>query len=95
MGQVCVSPTRILVERSAYDAVCEKFVSHAKELRLGPGLEERKEMGPLAHHRRAESAGDWYRRAGKQRNLLCGGETTGNEGVFLQSTVMKLKAQWR
>lgn len=88
-GQVCVSPTRFLVERSAYDAVCEKFVSHAKELRLGPGLEERTEMGPLAHHRRVEAVEALVTDALENNGtLLCGGERSGNEGFFFQPTVI-------
>lgn len=52
-GQVCISPTRMLVERSVYDAFAERFVAHAKALKVGDGLAEGTQMGPLANDRRA------------------------------------------
>ncbi|PVZ19615.1 MULTISPECIES: NAD-dependent succinate-semialdehyde dehydrogenase [unclassified Pseudomonas] len=52
-GQVCISPTRMLVERSVYEAFAERFVAHAKTLKVGDGLAEGTQMGPLANDRRA------------------------------------------
>ncbi len=51
-GQVCISPTRFLVERPIYDEFVEAFVDHAAGLRVGPGLDEGVQMGPMAVERR-------------------------------------------
>src|SRR3954470_12841860 len=51
-GQVCVSPTRFLVQQKHYEPFVEKFVAIAKGLKVGAGMEAGTQMGPLAHERR-------------------------------------------
>ena len=38
-GQVCISPTRFLVQEGVYDEFVEGFVDDAKKLKVGNGLE--------------------------------------------------------
>ncbi|HET6609620.1 MAG TPA: aldehyde dehydrogenase family protein, partial [Rhodopila sp.] len=45
-GQVCVSPTRFLVQEKVYDQFVEGFVQHAKAVKVGDGLEKTTTMGP-------------------------------------------------
>ena len=55
-GQVCISPTRFLVQEGVYDAFVEQFVANAKTLKVGDGLEQGMTMGaarePAPHRRR-------------------------------------------
>jgi succinate-semialdehyde dehydrogenase/glutarate-semialdehyde dehydrogenase len=51
-GQVCVSPTRFLVQSGAYDRFLETFVDAAKQVHVGNGLDPKTDMGPLANMRR-------------------------------------------
>ena len=51
-GQVCVSPTRFLVQDNIYDRFVERFTEHAREVRVGNGLDAGVTMGPLANPRR-------------------------------------------
>jgi dihydrodipicolinate synthase/N-acetylneuraminate lyase len=51
-GQVCISPTRFLVQDSVYDRFVEGFVAQAKALKVADGLEAGTTMGPLANPRR-------------------------------------------
>jgi succinate-semialdehyde dehydrogenase / glutarate-semialdehyde dehydrogenase len=51
-GQVCVSPTRFLVQESIYDRFVERFTAHARDVRVGNGLDAGVTMGPLANPRR-------------------------------------------
>ena len=51
-GQVCVSPTRFLVQEKVYDSFVDKFVGHAKAVKVGDGLDKATTMGPLANPRR-------------------------------------------
>src|SRR4051794_12660869 len=51
-GQVCVAPTRFLVQKKVYDAFLDKFVAASKKVHVGNGLEPATTMGPLAHDRR-------------------------------------------
>src|ERR1700760_13712 len=52
-GQVCVSPTRFLVEKPVFNGFLEEFTSVARALKVGSGLESSVDMGPLANERRA------------------------------------------
>src|SRR5437764_9490539 len=51
-GQVCVSPTRFLVQNGAYEQFVEGFTAAAKAVKVGNGLEKGVQMGPLANPRR-------------------------------------------
>ena len=39
-GQVCVSPTRFLVQEALYEPFVENFVAAAKAVKVGNGMEE-------------------------------------------------------
>ncbi len=51
-GQVCVSPTRLLVQERVYDQFVEGFVQHTKAVKVGDGLDSSTTMGPMANPRR-------------------------------------------
>lgn len=51
-GQVCVSPTRYYVHESIYERFVEGFAARAKNVRVGDGLAETSQMGPMANPRR-------------------------------------------
>ncbi len=46
-GQTCVCANRILVQAGIYDRFAEKFAAAAKKLKVGDGLEEGVDQGPL------------------------------------------------
>ncbi len=88
-GQVCVSPTRFLVQETVYDQFVDRFTGLAEQVRVGNGLEEGVTMGPLANERRAPALesliGDAIRQGAKVRT---GGNRVGNKGYFFQPTVV-------
>jgi len=49
MGQVCIAITRIFVQESIRERFQEAFVAATQSLRIGPGLEETTDLGPLAN----------------------------------------------
>jgi succinate-semialdehyde dehydrogenase/glutarate-semialdehyde dehydrogenase len=51
-GQSCNAPSRIFVERPVYSRFVEAFASRAASFRLGNGMNDLTQMGPLAHPRR-------------------------------------------
>src|SRR6201992_1026763 len=51
-GQVCVSPTRMLVQEKVYEQFVEGFVAATKKVKVGDGLESSTTMGPLPTPRR-------------------------------------------
>jgi succinate-semialdehyde dehydrogenase / glutarate-semialdehyde dehydrogenase len=52
-GQVCISPTRFLVHESIRNEFASALVKQAQALKVGDGLTEGTQMGPLANPRRA------------------------------------------
>ena len=54
-GQVCVSPTRLLVQEKVYEQFVTTFVAAARKFKVGSGIEAGVQMGPLANERRVIS----------------------------------------
>ncbi|HUN28141.1 MAG TPA: NAD-dependent succinate-semialdehyde dehydrogenase [Steroidobacteraceae bacterium] len=88
-GQVCVSPTRFYVHKSIYNRFVEGFTERAKALRVGDGLAEGVQMGPLAHPRRigAMEALLADARANGAR-FHTGGNRIKGKGYFWEPTVL-------
>ena len=88
-GQVCVSPTRFLVDQKISDNFLEAFSSGMQKIKVGNGFDEGVEMGPLANERRIpmmeELIGDAVE---KGATLVTGGHRIGNKGWFFEPTVL-------
>ncbi len=88
-GQVCVSPTRFLVQEGLFDAFSTRFAEMARAIRVGNGLDPETEMGPLANSRRIPALEALVADAVDQgARLLTGGRRIGNEGWFFEPTVL-------
>lgn len=88
-GQVCISPTRFLVEDSVYGDVVEAFTKAAKTVKVGSGTEEGVQMGPLANERRIPALEGLINDAVQHgAELKTGGRRIGNEGYFFEPTVL-------
>ena len=48
-GQTCVCANRLYVQDGVYDEFAKKFAEAVADLRVGPGLEEDTEIGPLVN----------------------------------------------
>jgi succinate-semialdehyde dehydrogenase / glutarate-semialdehyde dehydrogenase len=88
-GQVCVSPTRFIVQDGVFDRFRDGFVARAKALKVGNGADDGVQMGPMANPRRPDAMermiGDAVSRGGK---LHTGGERIGNQGYFYAPSVL-------
>ena len=88
-GQVCVAPTRFLVQKPVYGAFVDKFVAATKAIKVGDGLEKETRMGPLAHSRRLDAVEAFVADAtAKGAELQTGGRRIGNKGYFFEPTVL-------
>lgn len=88
-GQVCISPTRFLVEEAAYEEFVQHFVATANAVKVGNGLDDGVQMGPLANGRRLEAMERLVADAREQgAKVLTGGERIGREGYFFAPTVL-------
>ncbi|HWU03100.1 MAG TPA: NAD-dependent succinate-semialdehyde dehydrogenase [Novosphingobium sp.] len=88
-GQVCVSPTRFIVEAPVYDAFREGFAARAKAVQVGDGLDPASQMGPMANARRPDAIDALIQEAvAAGAKLHTGGERLGNQGFFYAPTVL-------
>ena len=88
-GQVCVSPTRFLVQEGVYKQFVEKFVEGAKGMKVGDGFDKDTKMATMANPRRQTAmianVEDATKRGGK---LQTGGHPIGEKGNFFEPTVI-------
>jgi len=88
-GQVCVSPTRFIVEEDVFEKFRDGFVERAKAIKVGNGLDDGTQMGPMANPRRPQAMDSFISNAvSKGAKLGTGGERIGNQGFFFQPTVL-------
>jgi acyl-CoA reductase-like NAD-dependent aldehyde dehydrogenase len=88
-GQVCISPTRFYVQEGIYDKFVAEFVAKTKALKVGNGLTEGTQMGPLAQARRVTAVGSFIEDAqslGAQ--VLTGGAPMPGDGNFYAPTIL-------
>ncbi|MGD9847342.1 MAG: NAD-dependent succinate-semialdehyde dehydrogenase, partial [Variibacter sp.] len=89
-GQVCVSPTRFLIQEGVYDKFVDKFTTFAKGIKVGDGLDKDTRMGPMANARRLDAMDDFVSDAvQKGAKVETGGKRIGNKGFFFEPTVLK------
>ncbi len=93
-GQVCVSPTRFYVQQSVYERFVEGFARRTRALKVGNGLVDGVQMGPLAHPRRLEAMKSLLADARKHGAIFhTGGERMDGKGYFWQPTVLSAIAE--
>ena len=88
-GQVCVSPTRFYVHKKVYDNFLAKFTDVLKSIKVGNGLDEGVEMGPLAHERRVPAIARFVEDARTRgAQIVMGGDAVAGKGFFFPPTVI-------
>lgn len=94
-GQVCLSGSRLFVERSIHDEFLRRFVEQTKQLRVGDPLDPATQVGALvskAHQGKVQGYIDAAKREGG--TILCGGADRPavpqrcKEGFFVAPTVI-------
>ncbi|MGH3680846.1 MAG: NAD-dependent succinate-semialdehyde dehydrogenase [Natronosporangium sp.] len=88
-GQICIAPTRFLVQERVYEEFLTRFGEAIGGLRLGSGLAPTTTLGPLAHDRRPPAVealvGDAVDRGAR---VVTGGSAAGGGGYFWQPTLL-------
>ncbi len=88
-GQVCISPTRFLVQERAFEPFLDAFSAAMSATPVGNGLDDGVRMGPLANDRRVAALQDLVGDAIAQgARLVTGGERIGNTGNYFAPTVL-------
>ena len=88
-GQTCVCANRILVQDSVYDTFAKKLAEEAKNLKVGNGLEDGMQQGPLIDQRGVEKVEEHIADAtSKGARILTGGKRHKLGGTFFEPTVL-------
>lgn len=88
-GQVCTSPTRFFVNEGIFDSFVDTFVARAAQTKVGNGIDDGVEMGPLANDRRVPALAALVDDArAKGATVATGGARHGETGYFFEPTVL-------
>ncbi len=89
-GQVCTAPIRFLVHKAVYGVFRDTFISAAKALKIGSGLESGVQVGPLIHERRVTAMQEFVDDAKRHGGAVsCGGHRIDRPGYFYSPTVLE------
>ena len=90
-GQRCTACSRVIVERSVVDPLLDRLETRARKLRIGPGLDEATEVGPLINAGAVEKVSSYIDIGRGEGDLLMGGgrATAGDlaNGHFFEPTI--------
>ena len=88
-GQVCISPTRFLVEEAVREEFVAGFLQYTRSLKVGNGMEATSAMGPLANPRRLAAMQEITEDAvSRGATVATGGERIGTSGNFCAPTLL-------
>ncbi len=88
-GQVCVSATRVYVQKSIADEFIAKYTSRMKAAAAGLGDPSNPDtvMGPLVNKAALDRVTKMIERGRKEADLVVGGVRRGDSGCFVEPTV--------
>lgn len=92
-GQRCTASSRLVVHKKVYKKFCQRLVERVEKLRVGNGLDERTEVGPVINQAAMEKILGYIEIGQKEdrAKLACGGNrlTKGDykNGYFIEPTV--------
>ncbi len=92
-GQRCTASSRLVVHKKVYKKFCEKLVEKVKKLKVGNGLDEKTEVGPVINQAAMDKILSYIEIGQKEdkATLACGGNrlTKGDykKGYFIEPTV--------
>ena len=88
-GQTCVCTNRFFVQAGIYDRFVEKFAKASEALKVGPGLEDGVQQGPLIDKNAVEKVEEFIADArSKGGKVVTGGDRHELGGTFFQPTVI-------
>lgn len=88
-GQACVSPSRFFIQDEIHDRFLARFTRAVEAVRVGHGLDEGSQMGPLIHGRRLSAVRELVDDAVAQGGeVMTGGRRLSDDGYFFAPTVI-------
>jgi succinate-semialdehyde dehydrogenase/glutarate-semialdehyde dehydrogenase len=89
-GQVCISPNRFYIQEKKKDEFINTFISKAKKLKIGNGMDKDVQLGPLTTKKRLEEIEKLVETTKKEgAKVLMGGKRPAgfNKGFYYEPTV--------
>ncbi len=89
-GQVCISPSRFYIHETKKDDFTKLFVEKTSKLKIGNGLDEGVQLGPMTTKKRLNEVEELVEKTKKEgAQILCGGKRPAgfNKGYFYEPTV--------
>ena len=89
-GQVCISPNRFYIQEKKKDDFINSFISKAKKLKIGNGMDENVQLGPLTTEKRLNEIEQLVETTKKEgAKVLMGGRRPAgfNKGYFYEPTI--------
>jgi 1-pyrroline-5-carboxylate dehydrogenase len=86
-GQKCSACSRAIVDAKIYDSFVEKLRERIIQLKVGPTKDFENWMGPVSSKNAFEKIREYIEVGKKEGRLICGGETSNEQGYFIQPTV--------
>ena len=90
-GQRCTATSRLILHKPIKERFLKLLVERARNIRIGDGLDENTEMGPLINEGQRETVKQYVGIGKKEAKLVCGGNalTTGSyrNGWFFEPTI--------
>jgi phenylacetaldehyde dehydrogenase len=88
-GQVCTAGSRLYVHRKIYADVVDGVAEVAKLTKLGPGLSDDTQMGPLVSKEQQDRVTGYINSGiSEGARVVCGGEPVQMPGYFVKPTVL-------
>ena len=89
-GQVCTSPTRFYVHEEIYEAFVAGFAARIEKLKIGNGLDDGVQMGPMIALRRLDVMDALVSDAKSHgASVVTGGTRLGTKGYFYAPTLLR------
>jgi phenylacetaldehyde dehydrogenase len=88
-GQNCMALSRLIVHRDVHDQVVEGLVRYAGQLKIGGGMANSGQLGPLISEKHFARVADYVATGIEEgATVAFGGARAGNKGYFLEPTIL-------
>ncbi|HVE70970.1 MAG TPA: aldehyde dehydrogenase family protein, partial [Thermoanaerobaculia bacterium] len=87
-GQKCSACSRAIVDEGVYDQFVDLVVRKTKQLKIGPAEDPSSQFGPVVNESAFKKIRQYIETGQKEGRLLTGGGAHGEEGFFIEPTVI-------
>jgi aldehyde dehydrogenase (NAD+) len=92
-GQRCTATSRLLLHDAVHDAFLDRLMERTAGLRLGSGLDDDTDVGPLIHEAALDKVQSYVAVARDEAEVLCGGRRAEGSGLergwFYEPTIVR------